>query len=91
MVRSKEEIIASLQSVCVENTSDEFISLLEDLSDTLETTDNSLVEELKQQLIDTETSWRNKYIARFTEPTQTTETTETTETEEIETFEDLFE
>lgn len=98
MVKSKEELIEEIRTVVGDDTSDNVIALIENVSDTiaeLETTDG---EEWKQKFEENDKMWREKYISRFTEgeaePTEPTEpTTEpTTDDEEKEkTFEDLFE
>lgn len=97
MIKSKEELIEEIRAVVGEDTSDNVIALIENVSDTiteLETTDG---EEWKQKFEENDKMWREKYISRFTEgttePTEpTTEPTEPTADEEKEkTFEDLFE
>ena len=68
MVRSKEEILASLKSIIVENNSDEVITLLEDVSDSMSVDNyalNQRVAELEQKCVDVETEWRNRYRDRF--------------------------
>lgn len=68
MVKSKEEIIASLKSIIGENNSDEAITLLEDVTDTL-SVDNSAVtaelEDMKQKYTDLDNEWRKRYRDRF--------------------------
>lgn len=68
MVKSKEEIIASLKSIIGEDSSDEAITLLEDVTDTL-SVDNSAVtaelEEMKQKYTDLDNEWRKRYRDRF--------------------------
>lgn len=68
MVKSKEEIIASLKSIIGEDSSDEAITLLEDVTDTL-SVDHSAVtaelEEMKQKYTDLDNEWRKRYRDRF--------------------------
>lgn len=68
MVKSKEEIIASLKSIIGDNNSDEAITLLEDVTDTL-SVDNSAVtaelEDMKQKYTDLDNEWRKRYRDRF--------------------------
>ena len=68
MVKSKEEIIASLKSIIGEDNSDEAITLLEDVTDTL-SVDNSAItaelEEMKQKYTDLDNEWRKRYRDRF--------------------------
>ena len=72
---SKEDLIKKASAFIGDNTSDEAISLLEDLSDTLseDTTDISgyvkEIEDLKNKVVETENTWREKYKARFTDYT----------------------
>lgn len=68
MVKSKEEIIASLKSIIGEDNSDEAITLLEDVTDTL-SVDNSAItaelEDMKQKYTDLDNEWRKRYRDRF--------------------------
>ena len=88
MIKSKEELIEEIRGVVGDDTSDNVIALIENVSDTiteLETTDG---EEWKQKFEENDKMWREKYISRFTEGT----TEPTADDEENEkTFEDLFE
>ena len=98
MIKSKEELIEEIRAVVGDDTSDNVIALIENVSDTiteLETTDG---EEWKQKFEENDKMWREKYISRFTEGTteEATEPTEPTEPtaddeEKEKTFEDLFE
>lgn len=99
MVRSKEELIEEIRAVVGEDTSDNVITLIENVTDTiteLETTDG---EEWKQKFEENDKMWREKYISRFTEGTtddttaQTEPTTEPTadDEEKEKTFDELFE
>ena len=98
MIKSKEELIEEIRAVVGDDTSDNVIALIENVSDTITELETSDGEEWKQKFEDNDKMWREKYISRFTEGTTepTTEptepTTEPTEDEEKEkTFEDLFE
>ena len=65
-VRTKEELLEIIKNRIGEDTSDEAISLIEDISDTydsLNTSSND--EEWKQKLKDLDESWRKKYKDRF--------------------------
>lgn len=68
MVKSKDEIIASLKAIIGENDSDEVLTLLEDVSDTLNV-DNTAVtkelEDLKQKYEALDADWRKRYRDRF--------------------------
>lgn len=80
----KDEILKMLSDYIGEDTSDSAIALIEKVSDAL---DESVVEslnkeitDLKQQVVDTENTWREKYMKRFTDNTPTTTGDEEKET-----------
>jgi len=89
-----------------ENPSEDVITLIEDITDSMETqneseeikTLNLEIERLHQEIQNVESNWKQRYISRFTEiPNDSKtedETEETEETEEIEeteeTVNDLF-
>lgn len=82
---SKEEFISSLSAFIGDNSSDEAIKLLEDASDTIENeTDVSKylteIDELKNKIVETENTWREKYKSRFTDYTPSVGNTEVSET-----------
>lgn len=96
MVKSKEELIEEIRAVVGDDTSDNVITLIENVSDTMTELETSDGEEWKQKYEENDKMWREKYISRFTEgttePTAEAEPTEPTADEEKEkTFEDLFE
>lgn len=62
-IRTKEEIIASIKNRFGDDTSDETIALLEDISDTLDTTKDGI--EWKQKFEENDRQWREKYTSRF--------------------------
>ena len=65
---SKSEMFKKVKEYLKEDTSDEAISLLEDLTDTL-SDDNpdkdKEIEDLKKQVEEIDKSWRQRYIDRF--------------------------
>lgn len=71
MVRSKDEILASIQSKIGEDTSDEAIKLVEDINDTFEdlTTRVSEAGDWKAKYEQNDADWRKKYTERFFTPT----------------------
>lgn len=84
---NKEEIIKKLSDYIGEDTSDGALSLLEDVTDTLEDSADvskyvSEIEELKNKIEETDTMWREKYKARFTD--YTPDTGDNSEDEDIE-------
>ena len=94
MVKSKEELIEEIRAVVGDDTSDNVIALIENVSDTMTELETSDGEEWKQKFEENDKMWREKYISRFTEgTTEPTEPTEPTadDEEKEKTFEDLFE
>lgn len=67
-VRSREEIIAQISSRVGDDTSDEAIALIEDVSDTLNalTGSNGDGKDWKAEADRIDKEWREKYKARFT-------------------------
>lgn len=98
MIKSKEELIEEIRAVVGDDTSDNVIALIENVSDTMTELETSDGEEWKQKFEENDKMWREKYISRFTEgtsepsaePTEPTEPTADDEEKE-KTFEDLFE
>lgn len=87
MKLTKEELLEKIKSYIGDRTDDETISLIEDISDSID--DNENWEE-KYKTLDNE--WREKYITRFSEPSELKEDTiEIEETHETNSFDDLFE
>lgn len=64
-VRTKDELMTSLKDFLGDNTSDEAISLVQDISDTLAESNAETVEQLRQQITDQDNAWRKKYRDRF--------------------------
>ena len=65
-VRTKEEIIASLNSIFGDNNSDDVLNILTDVSDTLgSATDAQRITELENQLAQQDANWRKKYRDAF--------------------------
>lgn len=93
-VKTREELLESIRARVGEQTDDETISFLEDVTDTLtdlETRANGDDENWEQRYKDNDVEWRKKYTERFfsSEPTDPPEPKEPTETTP-KTFEDLF-
>lgn len=62
-VKTKDELLASIKSKFGDDTSDETIALLEDISDTLDTTKEGA--DWKKKYEDNDKMWREKYTSRF--------------------------
>ena len=71
MVRSKDEILASIRTRIGEDTSDEAIALVEDINDTFEDLSVRVAEagDWKSKYEENDKSWREKYTERFFTPT----------------------
>lgn len=74
-VKSKDELLSSLKSIIGDTPSDEELTLLEDMSDTLDNStggssdeDKKKIEELEKQVKDTDEMWRKRYADRFLNP-----------------------
>jgi len=67
MIRSKDELITMLSQKIGEDNSDESISLLEDISDTLDdyATKTADTTNWKQKYEDNDKEWRDRYKERF--------------------------
>ena len=62
-VKSKDELLASIKSKFGDDTSDETITLLEDISDTLDTVKEGV--DWQKKFEDNDKMWREKYTSRF--------------------------
>lgn len=94
-VRTREEILESIRARVGEQTDDETIAFLEDVTDTLtdfETRANGDGEDWEQRYKDNDTEWRKKYTERFfsDEPQVATPEPKGDESTKPKTFEDLF-
>lgn len=75
---SKEDLLKKANSVIGDNATEEGLSLLEDIADTIEDSSEidsyiKQIEELKQKVADTEKTWSERYRARFTDYTPSTD------------------
>lgn len=75
MVVSKDDLLKQVKDYLKEDTSDEAITLLENVSDTLNSMSSEDIEELKKQLAEAnekadkiDKEWRVKYTDRFNSP-----------------------
>lgn len=99
-IKSKEELLEDIKKTTGDDTSDETLGLIEDITDTLNDYDEKVHDQTdwKQKYEDNDKEWRNKYKERFfsTDGTDTvpkdTELIDTDDTEEKKpkTFLDLF-
>jgi hypothetical protein len=94
-VRTRDEILEMIRTRVGEQTDDETISFLEDVTDTLtelETRANGDGENWEQRYRDNDAEWRKKYKERFfsSEPDDSKEPKQEEEEKKPKTFEDLF-
>lgn len=88
---SKDELIEKLKKYVGDRTDDETIEIIEDISDSIDTSD---ADEWKQKYEENDKMWRDKYISRFLEKKDDESDTPTEHEEEEKeyySFEDLFE
>lgn len=65
-VRTRDEIMAQLQTLVGEDTSDETLAFIQDVSDTIGTENNAQrITELETQLAQQDEEWRKKYRDAF--------------------------
>lgn len=64
-VRSYEEIMEMIRTRIGEDSSDEAIALIEDISDTLQCGDSEKVKQLTEEKEELDRTWRERYKARF--------------------------
>ena len=70
MVRSKDEILASIRTRIGDDTSDEAIALVEDINDSFDDLSTRLTEagDWKAKYEENDKAWRDKYTERFFTP-----------------------
>lgn len=96
-VRTSSELIDLVKQRIAGDKSDEAISFMEDVADTLNDRDSRLAEDWKAKYETNDAEWRQRYLDRFSGKTETDDTPEFpdggngTEKEEApKTFDDLF-
>lgn len=95
MVRTKEEILNLVKDILKDDTSDSALSLVEDLSDTLDNAKPSDETDWKTKYEDNDAQWRQRYRDRFfskpaQEDSDEADDPAPEETNEPKTFSDLF-
>lgn len=88
---SKDELIEKVKKYAGDRTDDETIEIIEDISDSVGTSDEE--NEWKQKYEDNDKMWRDKYISRFVEKKKDdpdTPTEHEDEEKEYNTYDDLF-
>ena len=98
MVKSKEEIIKALSEIVAKVEGDEAVTLLEDVTDTLNAqglSETDVQAQIATAVAEVEKKWREKYIARFADAVEKSDTEsdeDENKTDEAEStdFDDLF-
>lgn len=65
MRRSRDELVAKFSEIIGDNNSDDALSFMEDLSDSLEDTDKDEIEAWKRKYEENDADWRRRYRERF--------------------------
>ena len=92
MVKSKDEILASIKSRLGEDTSDEAIALVEDINDSFDdlTTRVNEAGDWKQKYEENDAAWKKKYRDRFYARVEEEDVEDKTPETKKKTFNDLF-
>lgn len=97
MVRTKDEILASIHSRIGEDNSDEAIALVEDINDTFDDLSTRVTDagDWQRKYEELDADWRKKYTERFFTPTDDDPIAKEIEKEKPDepkrlTYEDLF-
>lgn len=93
-VRTKEDIMTSIKGKFGDDTSDETLAFIEDVSDTFNALESQAKDstDWKSKYEENDKEWREKYKERFfsADPVNEPEKPEQDEPEKPRTFEDLF-
>lgn len=90
-IRTKDEILNSIKARLGEDTSDESIAFLEDVTDTLNNYEDRGSEDWKKMYEENDSSWRKRYRDRFFNPPDSEDDKgDEDEKPVMRTFEDLF-
>ena len=65
MIKSKEELLNAIKAIIPDDSTDDALSLFEDLSDTLEENKNNDNEDWKTKYEENDKMWRERYRDRF--------------------------
>ncbi len=94
MVRTLEELLTDVRAVVADETSDDVLTLLENVTDTVNAAESrETIEGLRQQIADLDESWRRKFRDRFFNTASADPVPEVAEEEteeKITRYEDLF-
>lgn len=76
-VITREKIMEHISALVGEDTSDEVLTIIEDITDTLDQYENASAEDWETKYIENDKNWREKYKERFfsAAPTESADTT----------------
>lgn len=89
-VISKEDLLRRISESIGDDNSDEALSLLEDVSDTIKDFEERDSEDWKTKYEENDAKWRKKYRERFENVAPDIEEKEEKETIEVKSYDDLF-
>lgn len=89
-IRTKEEILESIRTRIGDDTSDEALALVEDVSDTMDSLSNADNEDWKTKYEENDAAWRQKYRDRFYNSDNPKDEEPEEQPRQIKSFEDLF-
>lgn len=94
MIKKKSELLDSIKAKFGDDTSDEAIALIEDVSDTLDDYDSKVADstDWKQKYEENDAQWRQKYTDRFFNSGDNDVPPDENKNDkpEVKTFDDLF-
>lgn len=88
-VKTKEELLTAIRAKVGEDSGDETLTLIEDISDTIDSMNNNDKENWKQKYEDNDAAWRQKYRDRFFSATGDDDDVEGPEEKAL-TYDELF-
>lgn len=88
-VKTKEELLTAIRAKVGEDSGDETLALIEDISDTIDSMNNNDKENWKQKYEDNDATWRQKYRDRFFSATGDDDDEEELEEKAL-TYDELF-
>lgn len=95
MVLNREDFLKRIKEKIGDDTSDESISFIEDMTDTFDSFSTKETEDWKKKYEENDRDWREKYTKRFFSPETTPEAMKEQDEEikndsDVKTFDELF-
>ena len=88
-VRTRDEILAAIRSRLGDDTSDDALTIIEDIDDTFKDYETRTGEDWKSKYDELDAQWRKRYRDRFFQKADNEETTPEDESE-VKDFDELF-